>query len=199
MSKGLLLSISGPSGVGKGTVIAAVREKLPEIGHSISVTSRPKRGAEQEGVEYFFRTKDEFLRMAEEGEILEYDEYVGNFYGTPLTPLMKMTSEGKDVLLDLTVAGSMALKDKYDEAVTIFLLPPTLDALRTRLTGRGTESVELIEKRLSEAKGEIAKANRFDYVVVNDVVEETAASIIAILRAEHLRYSRNTSLLEQYQ
>lgn len=192
MSNGLIVSISGPSGVGKGTVIAKLREMIPAFGQSISATSRAPRGEEKDGVEYYFKTKEEFEALIAEGEIIEYDVYVGNYYGTPLTPLITMSGKGQDVLLDLTVAGSLALKEKFDETVTIFLLPPTLKELRNRLTGRGTETEELVDKRMAQAKTEIASAPKFDYVVTNDDVDRAAKEIAAIVAAEHARYERRS-------
>ena len=192
MGNGLIVSISGPSGVGKGTVIERLREMLPDSGRSISATSRAPRGEEQEGVEYYFRTREEFEKMIADGEIVEYDQYVGNYYGTPLTPLLTMSQGGQDVLLDLTVPGSLALKEKFDETVTIFLLPPSFEELRNRLVGRGTESEELVEKRLSQARGEIEEAPKFDYVVTNRSVEQAADEIAAIMLAEHCRYQRRS-------
>ena len=196
MSNGLIVSIYGPSGVGKGTVIGKLREMFPNCGHSISVTSRAPRGQEQDGVEYYFRTREEFEKLISEGEIIEYDQYVGNYYGTPLTPLLTMSKGGKHVLLDLTVAGSLALKDKFEETVTIFLLPPTMEELRDRLSGRGTETEELVNKRMNEAKGEIAKADKFDYVVTNHTVEQAAEEIAAIMKAEGCRYRRSSDAVE---
>ncbi len=192
--KGLIISLSGPSGVGKGTVLAGVREKLPECGNSVSVTTRSPREGEAEGVAYFFRTKEEFQKLLANGEILEYDTYVDNYYGTPTAPLHKMSSEGTDVLLDLTIAGSLALKEKFDQAVTIFILPPSYEELRSRLTSRGTETAEVIERRLGEAKSEIERANEFDYVVVNDDLEEAVAKVLAIIEAEKCRYKHNQGI-----
>ncbi|MBO4927062.1 MAG: guanylate kinase [Clostridiales bacterium] len=201
MSNGLIVSISGPSGVGKGTVIGKLREMLPDSRSSISVTSRAPRGTEQDGVEYYFRSREEFERLIAEGEIIEYDEYVGNYYGTPLTPLLRMSRGGQNVLLDLTVAGSLALKEKFDETVTIFLLPPSMEELRNRLEGRGTETGEVIDKRMAQAQGEIADAPKFDYVVTNRQVEQAAEEIAAIMLAEACRYKRRseavTTLLEE--
>ncbi len=197
MSNGLIVSISGPSGVGKGTVIAKLRDMLPDCRHSISVTSRDPRGEEKDGVEYYFRSREEFERLIAEGEIIEYDQYVGNYYGTPLTPLITMSGKGQDVLLDLTVAGSLALKEKFEETVTIFLLPPSLKELRNRLTGRGTESEELVDKRMGQAKKEIADAPKFDYVVTNDSVEQAAEEIAAIMLAEHGRFKRRSETVEK--
>ena len=196
MSKGLIVSISGPSGVGKGTVIERLREMIPGCRHSISVTSRAPRGTEKDGVEYYFRSKEEFEELISKGEIIEYDQYVGNYYGTPLTPLLQMSSEGKTVLLDLTVPGSLALKDKFEDTVTIFLLPPSMEELRSRLCGRGTESEDLIEKRMAQAKNEIAKAEKFDYVVTNRTVEQAAQEIAAIMKAEHCRLKRSSDAVE---
>jgi guanylate kinase len=194
MKHGLIVSLSGPSGVGKGTILAKVREDLPLSKSSVSVTTRSPREGEEEGVAYFFRTKDQFRQMLGDGEIIEYDEYVGNFYGTPAAPLKKMSGEGSDVLLDLTIAGSLALKEKFEEAVTIFILPPSYEELESRLKGRGTETEDVIARRLAEAKGEILRANEFDYVVVNDDVDKAAAKIEAIIEAERCRYERNKGI-----
>ncbi|MBO4688737.1 MAG: guanylate kinase [Clostridiales bacterium] len=197
MDNGLIVSISGPSGVGKGTVIARLREMMPEVGNSISVTSRAPRGVEQDGVEYYFRTKEQFEQLIAEGEIIEYDEYVGNYYGTPLTPLLRMCGSGQDVLLDLTVPGSLALKEKFEETVTIFLLPPSLKELRSRLEGRGTEDPEQIDKRMARAKSEIENSPKFDYVVTNDTVEQAAQDIANIMKTELNRYVRSKDLVER--
>ncbi|MBR5975473.1 MAG: guanylate kinase [Clostridiales bacterium] len=197
MDNGLIVSISGPSGVGKGTVIRKLRQMMPEVGNSISVTSRAPRGAEQDGVEYYFRTKEQFEQLIAEGEIIEYDEYVGNYYGTPLTPLLRMSGSGQDVLLDLTVPGSLALKEKFEETVTIFLLPPSLKELRSRLEGRGTEDPEQIDKRMASAKSEIENSPKFDYVVTNVTVEQAAQDIANIMKTELNRYVRSKELVER--
>ena len=194
MRKGLLISVSGPSGAGKGTVLAKVKEMNPGAGNSISVTTREPRGGETEGVEYYFRTKEEFMKMFEEGEILEYDEFVGQYYGTPTIPLQEMSEAGQDVLLDLTIAGSLCLKENFEQAVTIFLLPPSMAELESRLRGRSTESEEAIKARLATASEEIAQAANFDYVVVNDHIEDAANKIDAIIKAEKCRYIRNIDI-----
>ena len=177
-------------------MIERLREMIPGCRHSISVTSRAPRGTEKDGVEYYFRSKEEFEELISKGEIIEYDQYVGNYYGTPLTPLLQMSSEGKTVLLDLTVPGSLALKDKFEDTVTIFLLPPSMEELRSRLCGRGTESEDLIEKRMAQAKNEIAKAEKFDYVVTNRTVEQAAQEIAAIMKAENCRFKRSSDAVE---
>ena len=194
MRKGLLVSISGPSGTGKGSVLTKIKELNPGFGTSVSVTTRTPREGETEGVDYYFRSKEEFMKMFEEGEILEYDEFVDNLYGTPTIPLQEMSEEGTDVLLDLTVAGSMALKENFEQSVTIILLPPSMEELENRLRGRDTESEESTLARLALAKQEISQASGFDYVVVNDDLETAVANIDAIIRAEKCRYIRNPDI-----
>lgn len=192
--EGLLITVSGPSGVGKGTVIKKICEKKPDIKLSVSVTTREMRSTEEEGVSYFFRTEKEFQAMMKKGDILEHDIYLNNYYGTPLPPLMKMIEEGRDVLLDLTVSGSLTLMEKYKNAVTIFLLPPSMSALRQRLEKRGTEKPEIMERRILEASVEIPKAYLFEYVIVNDDLESVADRVIAIIEAEKHKYIRQTGI-----
>lgn len=192
--KGLLVSVSGPSGVGKGTIIQRVRERVPDISHSVSVTSRERRENEIEGISYFFRSREEFQQMLANGEILEYDIYLNHYYGTPLGPLLSLVGEGKDVLFDLTVCGSLTLKEKFPEAVTIFLLPPSMTVLKERLIRRGTETGEVLERRLLEASVEIPKADLFDYAVINDDVDRASERIIAIIEAEKHRYCRQIGI-----
>lgn len=190
MQRGLLFCLSGPSGVGKGTVIDAVRRRRPQIAHSVSITTRVPRPGEIEGVHYYFKTADQFRSLLEEGEILEHDNYCGNYYGTPRTPLEAMRDEGRDVLMDITVPGSMAVMKNYADVVMLFLMPPTLSELRYRLTRRGTECESVVEQRLIKGRSEINKANLFDYVVINDELEATVDRILAIIDAEHCRYER---------
>jgi len=194
MSKGLLISVSGPSGAGKGTVLDEIKKRNPDFGQSISVTTREPREGETDGVEYHFRTKEVFMQMLEEGEILEYDEFVGNYYGTPTIPLQEMSDAGTDVLLDLTIAGSLTLKENFEQAVTIFLLPPSYEVLEQRLRGRSTESEDVVSARLEMARQEISNASSFDYVVVNDNLEDAVSKIEAIIKAEKCRYIRNIDI-----
>jgi guanylate kinase len=195
--RGLIVAVSGPSGVGKGTVLARVEELLEQanpgsVGHSISVTTRAPRGQEQDGVEYFFRTKEQFEQMIKDGEIVEYDTYVDNYYGTPAGPLKQMVSKGQDVLFDITIEGSLALNRKFDvDTVTIFILPPSMEELENRLRGRGTETEEKIQKRLTQAKEEIGRAGEFEYLVTNGDVDAAAREIVAIITAEKLKASKN--------
>ena len=196
MGKGLLISVSGPSGTGKGSVLAKIKEINPNFGTSISVTTREPREGEKDGVDYYFKSKDEFMKMLEEGEIIEYDEFVGNYYGTPTIPLQEMSEEGKDVLLDLTIAGSMALKENFEQSVTIFLLAPSFEELEKRLRGRGTDTDEAINARLEMARQETNFVGHFDYVVVNYDIEQAAKQVLSIIEAEKCRCARNTDLLE---
>ena len=195
--RGLIVAVSGPSGVGKGTVLARVEELLEQaepgsVGHSISVTTRAPRGQEQDGVEYYFRTKEQFEQMIKDGEIVEYDTYVDNYYGTPAGPLKEMVTKGQDVLFDITIEGSLALNRKFDvDTVTIFILPPSMEELENRLRGRGTETEEKIQKRLAQAKEEIGRAGEFEYLVTNGDVDTAAKQIVAIITAEKLKASKN--------
>ena len=195
--RGLIVAVSGPSGVGKGTVLARVEELLEQadpgsVGHSISVTTRAPRGQEKDGVEYYFRTKEQFEQMIKDDEIVEYDTYVDNYYGTPAGPLKEMVTKGQDVLFDITIEGSLALNRKFDvDTVTIFILPPSMEELENRLRGRGTETEEKIQKRLTQAKAEIGRADEFEYLVTNGDIDTAARQIVAIITAEKLKASKN--------
>ncbi|MCR5490062.1 MAG: guanylate kinase [Saccharofermentans sp.] len=195
--RGLIVAVSGPSGVGKGTVLARVEELLEQadpgsVGHSISVTTRAPRGQEKDGVEYYFRTKEQFEQMIKDDEIVEYDTYVDNYYGTPAGPLKEMVTKGQDVLFDITIEGSLALNRKFDvDTVTIFILPPSMEELENRLRGRGTETEEKVQKRLAQAKEEIGRAGEFEYLVTNGDVDTAARQIVAIITAEKLKASKN--------
>jgi guanylate kinase len=188
--RGLLFCLSGPSGVGKGTVIDEVRRRRPEVVHSISITTRPPRPGEIDGVHYYYRSQAEFQELLDRGEILEYDNYCGNYYGTPRTPLETMRDQGHDVLMDITVPGSLAVMENSKDVVMLFLMPPSLTELKNRLTKRGTESEAIVEQRLVKGRAEINKSNLFKYVVINDELTATVDRILAIIDAEHCRYER---------
>lgn len=195
--RGLIVCVSGPSGVGKGTMIARIREINAGITHSVSVTTRPPRPGETEGVAYYFRTPDEFLAMVESGEILEHDCYCGNYYGTPRTPLDRMVGQGTDVIMDITVPGSLSVMEKYPEVITIFLMPPSFTELKRRLLMRGTDDPRVVAARLEKARFEIRQAELFQYVVVNDDLDAAARRILCIIEAERSRYPQMKGIEDQ--
>lgn len=189
--KGLLVVFSGPSGVGKGTVRRVVFDKLGEkLYYSISMTTRSIREGEVNGKDYHFVSRDEFLNEIEKDNLLEYNEYVGNFYGTPKDVVFDKINQGIDVVLEIDVNGAKQIMEKVPNCVSIFVAPPSFEALKERLIGRNTDSAEVIEKRLKKAKDEIELAGLYDYIVINDNVEEAADEVISILTSEHLRVDR---------
>ena len=189
--KGLLIVISGPSGVGKGTVRSALFEmEGHDLVYSISMTTRKPRKDEVNGREYYFVTKEEFQKNIAEGKMLEYAEFVNNYYGTPLDTIEKQLELGKEVVLEIDVQGATQVREKMPDAVFIFIAPPSFDELVNRLTSRGTESIEIIRERVEKARREIDLAYMYDYIVVNDTVENAADKIVAIIRAEHAKVER---------
>lgn len=194
--KGILIVLSGPSGVGKGTVRKAVFSRPDaEFEYSISMTTRKPRSGEVDGRDYFFKSKEEFETLIEQGELLEYAEYVGNYYGTPVDYVRKTLDAGKDVFLEIEVQGAKQVRDKFPDGLFIFLMPPSLDELRSRIEGRGTESVDLIHNRMEAARKEIELTSMYDYIVVNDDVKKAVDKIYAIVQAEHCRSER---IVERY-
>ena len=197
---GVLLVVSGPSGAGKGTVCTALRKIREDLKLSISVTTRQPRNGEMDGVHYFFKTVEEFTAMRDAGEFLEWAEVYGNFYGTPISFVKKTLEEGSDMLLEIDIQGALNVKKAYPEGVAIFLLPPSLEELRKRLTGRGTETPEAIELRLIKTLNEISCMTEYDYCVVNDDLEVAVDQVVSIMKAEHSKVSRGVhDLMKRYE
>ena len=199
MRKGLLILISGPSGTGKGTVCDLLRQKHPEISYSISATTRQPRPGEQDGVNYYFYTKEKFREMIDQGQLLEWAEVYGNFYGTPKQKVLDRLEAGEDILLEIDTQGALNVMKVMPEGLFIFLLPPSLEELSPRLKGRGTETEESLHRRLGAAVDEIKLATKYRYVVVNDKVEDAQETIANIIEAEHHRSDLNESLLAKLQ
>ncbi|MBI0121586.1 guanylate kinase [Lactobacillus kullabergensis] len=189
--KGLLLVLSGPSGVGKGTVKSAiVKNKVFPFEYSVSMTTRKPRPGEINGKDYYFVTQERFKQAISQDELLEYNQYVNNFYGTPKAPVEKMLDEGKDVLLEIDVNGAKKVRKQMPDGVFIFLTPPDLHTLHTRLENRGTESEDVIMGRIKQARQEILVMQDYDYAVVNDTVANAVDHIKAIVEAEHVSVKR---------
>jgi len=195
--EGMLVIISGPSGSGKGTV---VKELDPDKGYavSISVTTRKPRVGEVDGRDYFYISEDEFAQMRSENQLLEHFAYVGNYYGTPRPYVEDQIVKGKVVVLEIDVNGALQVKEKFPEAVLVFLMPPTLMELQRRLVTRATEDAVTIEDRLKKAFEEIPFINRYDYLVINDKIDEAVAKVNAIVDAERLRPKRNQQTVKDF-
>ena len=190
-SRGLLIVLSGPSGVGKGTVRAAVfANNQFQYVYSVSATTRAQRPGEVDGKDYYFVSREEFETMIRNEDLLEYAEYVGNYYGTPIQKIEENLAAGRDVFLEIEVQGAMKVKERMPEGIFIFLAPPNLEELESRITGRGTDAAHVIQERMATAKEEIELMQHYDYVVVNDQVQHAVDRINAIIQSEHLKVER---------
>ena len=199
MTKGLMLVVSGPAGSGKGTVNAMLLER-DDFAFSVSATTRAPRPGETDGVNYHFITRENFLQRIESGDMLEYTEYCGNFYGTPLKEAEQILESGRNLILEIEVEGAQNVKAKYPDAVLVLLLPPSYSEQEARLRGRGTETEQKILERLARAKEEVALADRYDYVVYNydGRAKDAAAQILSIVEAEKLSTKRNCDVAKKY-
>lgn len=197
MNKGQLFILSGPSGSGKDTVLKRLRELHPEVKLSISAVTRQMREGESEGEKYNFITKEKFLELLHSGRLLEHNEYLGNYYGTPKDPVDLAIAAGDDIILEIDVNGAENVLKVEPDAVTIFIMPPSLPILEQRLAGRGTEAPEVIRCRLKEAVREIRRAGEFQYIVVNGDLDDAVANLCAIFKSERSRFKRNKYIIDE--
>ena len=197
MNKGSLIIISGPSGSGKDTVLKKLFEKMPEIEFSISSVSRAMREGEIQGEKYNFITRAEFEKMIADDALLEYNVYCGNYYGTPKAPVEKCIASGGEIILEVDVNGAANVRKNCPDNFSVFIAPPSFEVLRNRLTNRGTETADVIEKRLNQAKNELDRVKEYDYVVVNDDLDEAVEDLKNIIIAERHKVSRNSDILEK--
>ena len=190
MAKGLLIVISGPSGVGKGTILKQfINDESLQLAYSVSMTTREKRKGEVDGKQYFFVTEEEFMKARDNNELLEWAEFVGNFYGTPRAYVEKLREEGKNVILEIDVQGCIQVTEKCPDAITIFIIPPSMEELERRIRGRSTEPEEIVQQRLEKAKKEMSMISQYKYVVCNDDVE-LASDIIKVIIQRHMEKAK---------
>lgn len=194
-TKGSLVIVSGFSGAGKGTVVKAITQKYDNYALSISATTRTPRPGELEGREYFFKTREEFEQMIAGGQLIEYAQYVGNYYGTPRKYVEQQLEAGKDVILEIEIQGAMKVKKLIPEALLIFMTPPSANELKNRLEGRGTEAKEVIQSRLERAVEESKGIDGYDYVLINDTIEECVEELHRIIQVSHGRYNQKQELI----
>ena len=195
--QGVLLVVSGPSGAGKGTICQILREQLPDLGYSISVTTRQPRVGEVDGKSYFFKTVPEVQEMIAKGELLEYAEVYGNYYGTPRKYVMDLLQSGHDVLLEIDIQGALQIKERFPEGVFVFSVPPSLDELSARIYKRGTDSEEVIKRRMASAASELTYAAKYDYIIVNDIATKAANKVLTIMEAERYRVARTYFIVDE--
>ena len=196
--RGLLVVFSGPSGSGKGTVLKEALKRDENLSVSVSVTTRSPREGERDGVDYIFYSKEQFENLIKEDGFLEWACFCENYYGTPKAEIEKKLAEGKDVILEIEVQGAMKVKEACPEAVLVFNMPPSKEELRNRLVGRNTDAPEVIEKRLDTSIWEISQAENYDYIIVNDIVEDAAHRLLSVIEGEKCKKERNVTVLSQY-
>lgn len=195
--QGILVVVSGFSGAGKGTLMKALLEKYHNYALSISATTRSPREGEQDGREYFFVTRDKFESMIEEEELIEYAQYVNNYYGTPRQYVFQQMADGKDVILEIEIQGALKIKERFPEALLLFVMPPSADELKHRLTSRGTETTDVIAARLHRAAEEAVGINSYDYILVNDQIDTCVEEMHQLIQAQHNKVSNNLDFIEQ--
>lgn len=199
-NRGILTVVSGFSGSGKGTIMKELMKKYADsYALSISATTRNPRPGETDGVEYFFRTKEQFEQMIKEDALIEYAQFVGNYYGTPKAYVEEQLEAGKDVILEIEIQGALQVKKLYPEALLLFVMPPSADALKERLVGRGTETPDVIAQRLAISSKESQYMNGYDYLVINDQIENSVEQVHAIISCEHFKTARNEDTIDMIQ
>lgn len=194
--KGILIVVSGFSGSGKGTLMKEIMRQYDNYALSISATTRNPRPGEEDGREYFFKTVEEFEKMIAKDELIEYAKYVDNYYGTPRKYVEEQLEKGKDVILEIEIQGALKVKEKFPDTLLLFVTPPTAQELRDRLVGRGTETMDVIEYRMNRAKEEAEGMDRYDYLIINDDLQECVEEMHQIIRGEHRRSFRNKAFIE---
>ncbi|WP_418540495.1 guanylate kinase [Massilistercora timonensis] len=196
-NKGILTVVSGFSGAGKGTIMKRLMEKYDNYALSVSATTRAPRPGEEEGREYFFRTVEEFEKMIAKEQLIEYAKYVDNYYGTPRAYVEEELEAGKDVILEIEIQGALKVKEKFPETLLLFVTPPSARELKDRLVKRGTESMEVILSRMERAREEANGMDRYDYLVINDVLEDCVDEVHKIIQGEHRKSFRNMDFIEK--
>ena len=193
---GILICVSGFAGSGKGTIMKRLMAEHSDVyALSVSATTRKPRPGEEEGREYFFKSKEEFLDLIEQGKMLEYANYVGNYYGTPYAYVEEKMSQGYDVILEIEPQGALSVKERYPDTLLLFVMPPDAVTLRNRLTGRGTEDEETILKRMSQAYTEASVIEKYDYLIINDDLDRCTQTVHSVIQNEHFRTNRNTEMI----
>ena len=195
--QGILAVVSGFSGAGKGTLIRAMLDKYHNYALSVSATTRAPREGEEDGREYFFVSREKFQQMIEEEQLIEHAQYVNNYYGTPRQYVFQQMADGKDVILEIEIQGALKIKDRFHEALLLFVTPPSADELKRRLIGRGTENLDVIDKRLHRAAAEAEGINSYDYILINDTVERCAEEMHRLIQAQHRKVSANLDFIGQ--
>ena len=196
-NKGILMVISGFSGAGKGTLVKKLLSEYDNYALSISMTTRGPREGEQDGREYFFRTREQFEENIAKNGFIEYAQYCGNYYGTPKAYVEEQMQAGKDVILEIEIQGALIVKEKFPDTLLLFVTPPSAEELKNRLIGRGTETMDVIESRLARAVEEAEGIESYDYLVVNDVLEDCVEEVHQIIQNEHYRVNRNESAIQE--